>query len=216
MLIRAIEKKINREEKAKIAISKWNKGIRTLRKNGRVKHKGRCAPSHTHPPAVEGDQQMGRKRLEKWGQLRGRHRHRLKTEHPPLLGSPAAPGRQEERWVAVGGKLAFGLQNHGHFLKLLIFYWGTVDLQCCGSFCCTAKRVSYTNTNLHSCLDSVPIYAITEYWVEFPVLYGRFLLVIYFIYSGVSMSVPISQFIPHPLVTMSLFSTSVTLFLVCR
>ena len=45
--------------------------------------------------------------------------------------------------------------------------------------------------------DSFPIKAITEYWVGFPVLYSRFLLVIYFIYSSVYMSVPIFQFI-HP------------------
>ena len=33
-----------------------------------------------------------------------------------------------------------------------------------------------------------------EYWVEFPVLYGRFLLVTYFIYSNIYVSVSISQF----------------------
>ena len=41
-------------------------------------------------------------------------------------------------------------------------------------------------------------------------------LIIYFIYSSVCMSIPISQFIPSPLsplVTIGLFSTSVTLFL---
>ena len=36
-------------------------------------------------------------------------------------------------------------------------------------------------------LDSFPIYAIREYWVEFPVLYSRSLLVTYFIYSSVYM-----------------------------
>ena len=51
----------------------------------------------------------------------------------------------------------------------------------------------------HSFLDSFPIYVIAEYWVEFPVLYSRSLLVIYFIYSSVYMSIPISQFIPPPL-----------------
>ena len=53
--------------------------------------------------------------------------------------------------------------------------------------------------------------------IEFPVLYSRSLLVIYIIYSSVYMSDPIYQFIPHappsPLVTISLFSTFVTLFL---
>ena len=44
-------------------------------------------------------------------------------------------------------------------------------------------------------------------------------LVIYFMYSSVYMSIPISQFIPlpiSPLVTISLFSISVTLFLFCK
>ena len=55
-------------------------------------------------------------------------------------------------------------------------------------------------------------------------LYSRFLLVIYFIHISVYMSIPISQFIPPPpspchfppLVSMSLFSTSVSLFLPCK
>ena len=40
---------------------------------------------------------------------------------------------------------------------------------------------------------SFRFYFHTEYWVQFPVLYGKFLLVIYFIYSSVYMSVLISQ-----------------------
>ena len=62
------------------------------------------------------------------------------------------------------------------------------------------------------------IYVITEYLVEFPVLYSRSLLIIYFIYNSVYVSTPISQFIPPPhlLVITSLFSTFVTPFLFCR
>ena len=51
------------------------------------------------------------------------------------------------------------------------------------------------------------------YWVEFPVLYGRFLLVICFICSSMYTSIPIPQFIsptPSLLETISLFSTTVT------
>ena len=62
------------------------------------------------------------------------------------------------------------------FFKLT-FYWHTVDLQCGISFCCTTKRISCTYT--HTFLDSVLMYVISEYWVEFSVLYSRFLLVIY-------------------------------------
>ena len=47
-------------------------------------------------------------------------------------------------------------------------------------------------------LDSFP-YRPLEYWVEFPVLYSKSLSVIYFIYSSMYMSIPISQFIPPPL-----------------
>ena len=42
-------------------------------------------------------------------------------------------------------------------------------------------------------LDSFPIYVITEYWIEFPVLYSKCLLVVYFIYTTVYMSISISQ-----------------------
>ena len=45
--------------------------------------------------------------------------------------------------------------------------------------------------------------AIAEYWVEFPVLYSRSLLGIYFMYGGVFMAIPISQFIPPPLIPLA-------------
>ena len=84
-------------------------------------------------------------------------------------------------------------------IYFLNFYWSIVDLQCFASFRYTTKWISYTYTYAHSFLDSFPIKAITEYWIEFPVLYSRNLFVIYFIYSSVYMSLPISQFIPpHP------------------
>ena len=64
------------------------------------------------------------------------------------------------------------LQIHMLEAKHLIFfffnfYWSIVDLQCCVSFWCTAKWISYTYTYIHSFLRSFPIQAITEYWVEF-------------------------------------------------
>ena len=55
--------------------------------------------------------------------------------------------------------------------------------------------------------------------VEFPVLYSRFSLVIYFIHVSVYMLIPNSQFIPPPfphLVSIRLLSTSVSLFLPCK
>ena len=65
---------------------------------------------------------------------------------------------------------------------------------------------------LFSFLDSIPMEVITEYQAEFPVLYSRSLLVIYFIYSSVYMSLPVPQSITSPpflLLSISLFSTFV-------
>ena len=62
-------------------------------------------------------------------------------------------------------------------------------------------------------------------FIFFIFLYSRFLLVINFIYIGEYMSIPISQFITPPpppprlfppLVSICLFSTSVSLFLPCK
>ena len=60
--------------------------------------------------------------------------------------------------------------------------------------------------------------------LNFICLYSRLLLVIHFIHISVYMSIPISQFIPPPpsprhyppLVSIRLFSTSVSLFLPCK
>ena len=67
----------------------------------------------------------------------------------------------------------------------------------------------------HFSLDSFPIQAIIEYRVEFPVVYNRPLLIIYFLYSSVYMSIPVSQFIPSPFPSsthqfvLSIFSISI-------
>ena len=58
------------------------------------------------------------------------------------------------------------------------------------------------------------------HFILFLFLYSRFLLVMYFIHISVYMSLPLSQFIPHPhfapLASICLFSTSVSLFLPCK
>ena len=56
----------------------------------------------------------------------------------------------------------------------------TVALQCCVSFYHTAKWISSMYTYIPSFLDFCSIYAITEQWVELPLIYSRFSLVIYF------------------------------------
>ena len=78
--------------------------------------------------------------------------------------------------------------------------WTTtvVDLQCCVSFTCVAKWFSYAYIHIPSFSDTFPIQVITEYWVEFPVLYPRSLFAIYFIYSCVYMLIPNSWFVSHP------------------
>ena len=106
-----------------------------------------------------------------------------------------------------------------YFIFKINFYWSIVALQCCISFLLYSK-VSQSYIYIYPLFFSFPSHLVTtEHGVEFPVLYSRFSLVIYFIHSSIYMSVPISPFIPlpfPPLVTISLFSTSVTLFLLCK
>ena len=66
-----------------------------------------------------------------------------------------------------------------YFLFVFInFYWSVVVLQCWLSFYCTAKWISYMYTYISYFLDFLPIQVTTEHWVEFPVLFSRFSLVI--------------------------------------
>ena len=83
-------------------------------------------------------------------------------------------------------------------------------------FRCTAKWINYTYACIHFFSDSFPIKVITDDQVDVPGLHSRSSLLIYFIYRSVYML--ISKLLiypsPHlsPLVTMSLFSTSASLF----
>ena len=53
----------------------------------------------------------------------------------------------------------------------------------------TVKGFSHTYMCIHSPPNSPPIQAATQHWAEFPVLYSRIALVIYFKYSNVYMSI---------------------------
>ena len=95
---------------------------------------------------------------------------------------------------------SFSLLYNIPFYFLFNFYWSRIDLRCCVSFSCTAKWVSYTYTYIHSFRFFSHI---GHYREEFPVLYSRPLLVIYFIYSSIywhiqSQSPNFSLFPPFP------------------
>ena len=116
----------------------------------------------------------------------------------------------------------FHKNNHGIMGAFIFnFHLSIVALQCCVIFCYTENWISHISMtcSVSYMYDiSVNIYPLffgfpptqvsTEYWVEFPLPYSRFLLVIYFIHSGVYMAIPISQFIVPsflPLVSIYLF-----------
>ena len=119
------------------------------------------------------------------------------------IASPISPG-----WAGGGGLAGCAFSGGVSFYKgeqfslffvfFLKFYWCIVALQCCVSFCHTAKRISCMYTYIPSLLDFLTSQGTKELKVAFPLLYSKVSLVIYFIHSinSVYMSIPISQFIP--------------------
>ena len=87
-------------------------------------------------------------------------------------------------------RLANRRKDYNYYLNLKSLYWMYIFYSWSPMFVhfrYTARWISY----MHFFKDSIPIEAITDYWVGFPVLYSRSLLVIYFIHSSISMSVSI-------------------------
>ena len=68
---------------------------------------------------------------------------------------------------------------------------------------------TYIRVCIYSFSDSFPLQVIIKYSVQFPVLYRRSILFIYFIYYGVYMLIPNFQFIPSP------FGNHQLIFYVC-
>ena len=87
---------------------------------------------------------------------------------------------------------------HYLFFFFLIYYLLEYsDLQHCVSFCYKANRISYTY--IHSFSDSILINVITVYWIEFPVLYRRFLLSLFYMLLLLSPSVVLGSVWPYGL-----------------
>ena len=107
-----------------------------------------------------------------------------------------------------------GLQRVGHDWSDLTHL---VDLQYCVKFCCTAKWLHIYSTVIHiyNFFYSFSLWFLTEYWIQFPVLYSRTLLFIQSRYNSLHLLTPNFQSIhpqlPFPLATTSLFSMSVGL-----
>ena len=51
--------------------------------------------------------------------------------------------------------------------------WSIVPLQCCASFYCTAKWISYTYTSIFSFLDFLPIYPLSQISTLIPIKQSR-------------------------------------------
>jgi len=122
-------------------------------------------------------------------------------------------------WAEEPGGLQFiGLHRVGH-------NWSDLA-RTQGCFTILWKFLLYSKVNqlyiyIHPLFYGFPTEGTTEHWVEFPVPYGKFSLIIYFMHSisSVYMSIPIFQFASPLLscmVSIHSFSTSVFLFLLCK
>ena len=118
-------------------------------------------------------------------------------------------------WVNNNSYLNWGSHIFAQFHWFYFFYWIIVNFQC---FCCTEKWFSYIHTTFFL-KYSYPLWFIIGYWISFSVLYSGTLF-IHSVYKSLLLLNPISQSTPpptpYPLLTTSLFSVSVILFLLHR
>ena len=81
---------------------------------------------------------------------------------------------------SIGQKLSFFLSFKNNF------YWDIVDLQCCVSFRCIAKWISFTDTYICSFLRLFSHIGHYRVWSRDPCASSRFFSGIYFMYRNVS------------------------------
>ena len=147
-------------------------------------------------------------------------------ESSPTKPSPLTASQKQKQamgWGRGSWNLisSFKKNLNWSFFTIGVFFFFTIGVLIYNVLLVSAVQQSQLYIYMYKyTLYSFSIYVIIEYWVEFPVLDSSLLLVIYFLCSSVYMSILILQFTPclpfSPSVTVSLFSTSVTQFLLCK
>ena len=76
-----------------------------------------------------------------------------------LVASWLQVGSYGASYIYIQGRKEKDQEENGTVLKKF-FYWNTVDFQCCFSFWCIAKLISYTYTCIHGLFNFLLIFFI--------------------------------------------------------
>ena len=86
--------------------------------------------------------------------------------------------------------------RHDTLKKKIMFNWRIIDLQYCTGFCHIALWISHKYTYISSFPNLppspypiLPLWVVTEHWIELPALYNNFLLAVYFTNGNVYLDV---------------------------